>query len=599
MLELHPAQGCGNIECTIRHVSLSEKPNYDALSYCWGDPTRNVSITCNNHRLAITRNLLVALRQLRRNNGLTTLWVDGVCINQDDIEEKNEQVRLMRDIFHRSQRTLVWLGEESEDSKTAMQLMQALARTSQKPARKGKNCPAWYHGVDNIPPLYSPTWRAFSTLLRRPWFYRAWIVQEVAVCTVAYVMCGNDVISWSDLHKAVTYVVDVGVFFMFPEDTTYQLLMIAGTRQQFMRGIQPRLLNLLLRNRSFSATDPRDMIFTLWALADARDIRSLGLEPDYRLRAEQVYKEIAISFLKTRKDLTLFNAPRVLEDSKLNGLPSWVPDWSTSDSCVPFGFLGSFGLRDAEEPESLLPYKASGSTSSMPQFDNEENQLGLLGMKFDRIEAVGETFHAKYQEGASHMAELFEKSRDIIELLVSWQKIAAVRSKVRYINGEKRLDAYWQTLCAGYMPEGYEKMKKEFYRWNRFLRPFNHFLRLFGHLFPRHEKLNWHNFLFFLTFRLGEFLFGIPPSKIPQIGFPPQMVVCNHRRMIRTRMGYIGLAPRYAQVGDLIAVFKGGKLPLVIRQSDPHWELIGESYVHGIMKGEAYDEERCEIMWLR
>src|SRR5439155_7850172 len=97
------------------------------------------------------------------------------------------------------------------------------------------------------------------------WFYRAWIIQEVAVAKDAEVLCSEDSISWDDLHNAVVYLLDLGIFVVFPKDTTYQMLMIAGTREQFAKGVKPLLLSLLLRNRSFSATDPRDMVFTLLA----------------------------------------------------------------------------------------------------------------------------------------------------------------------------------------------------------------------------------------------------------------------------------------------------------------------------------------------
>lgn len=74
------------------------------------------------------------------------------------------------------------------------------------------------------------------------------------------------------------------------------------------------------------------------ALADRKDLKYLHVEPNYRLIAEQVYKDLAVAFLKSRQDLDLFNAPRVLENVRTEGLPSWVPDWSTSDACMPLSF---------------------------------------------------------------------------------------------------------------------------------------------------------------------------------------------------------------------------------------------------------------------
>lgn len=595
LLVIHPGDQ-STINCSIRHALLSQSPQYEALSYCWGDTKRNVHINCNDLQISVTENLCSALHRLRRKNVDTILWVDAICINQQDLEERSSQVRLMRYIYQRSRRTVVWLGESADNSKVAILLVQSLSRTAKRGANKKRNCPSWYHGIDGIPPLYSSTWRAFSALMKRPWFYRAWIVQEIAVCKDAYVLCGEDMISWNELHQAISYLVDVGVFFMFPEDIAYQVLMIAGTRKQFSDGIHPKLLNLLLRNRSFIATDPRDMVFTLCALADGRDIRTLGVEPNYHISPEEIFTNLAVSLLKSRKDLSLFNAPRVLQHSRLQGkLPSWVPDWSASDPCVPFGFLGPFGLREPSEQPS---YTAAGSSTSSSIFDNDKKLLGLSGIVLDQIAATGDVFHVRYQEGGSHMHDLFHQSREIIDLLLIWQKVAEARSAEPYITGGTRMDAYWQTLCAGYMPEGYSKARKEFYRWNKYLWPFNQALKAFGHLFPRNENGGWFNFLFFSLFRAGEALSGVAPTRIPQIGFPPQMVCCNYRRLIRTQKGYIGLAPRYTQAGDHIAILEGGRMPLVLRHKNGLWELIGESYIHGIMNGEAWNKPRSELMWL-
>jgi hypothetical protein len=166
--------------------------------------------------------------------------------------------------------------------------------------------------------------------------------------------------------------VDVGVF-MFPEDITYQVLMMAGTRLQFSERTHPKLLNLLLRNMSFMATDSRDMVFTLCALADGSDIQTLGVEPNYHISPEKIFTNLAVSLLKSRTDLSLSNAPRVLEHSRIQDkLPSWVPDWSASDPCVPFGFLGPFGLR---EPSEQYSRTAAGFSTSSPIFDNTKSSL--------------------------------------------------------------------------------------------------------------------------------------------------------------------------------------------------------------------------------
>jgi len=69
------------------------------------------------------------------------------------------------------------------------------------------------------------------------------------------------------------------------------------------------------------------------------------------------------------------------------------------------------------------------------------------------------------------------------------------------------------------------------------------------------------------------------------------------RRLARTAKGHLGLVPEAAESGDSIALLKGGKVPLILRKEDEHmWRIVGEAYVDGVMKGEAFDEELCRVM---
>ena len=74
----------------------------------------------------------------------------------------------------------------------------------------------------------------------------------------------------------------------------------------------------------------------------------------------------------------------------------------------------------------------------------------------------------------------------------------------------------------------------------------------------------------------------------------------RNRCMIRTHKGYIGLATQLVQVGDFVVLMEGGKVPFILRAGDHHaWELVGDSYVHGIMSGEAWDDRRLEEFHIR
>ncbi|KAF1996615.1 hypothetical protein P154DRAFT_498258 [Amniculicola lignicola CBS 123094] len=92
-------------------VSLKANPVYTALSYTWGDGKDTILIKVNGYRLDVTRNLKRALERLRIFGSSTWFWIDAICINQMDIEERTNQVQLMREIYEKPQEVIVYLGE--------------------------------------------------------------------------------------------------------------------------------------------------------------------------------------------------------------------------------------------------------------------------------------------------------------------------------------------------------------------------------------------------------------------------------------------------------------------------------------------------------
>ncbi|KAF2026995.1 hypothetical protein EK21DRAFT_48933, partial [Setomelanomma holmii] len=174
LLDLHPGLNADPNRCTLRNVFLYKSPPYESLPYCWGWKRDEEPLHLNNGTIYITRNLLGALQHLRNEHNARTLWIDAICTNQADTAERRQQVGIMRSIFQMSQRTVVWLGTKGQDSVRAVQLIRQLAQVSrrQDPGTWGPQV------ATNLPPLYDPAWTAFATLLKRPWWHRAWIVQE-------------------------------------------------------------------------------------------------------------------------------------------------------------------------------------------------------------------------------------------------------------------------------------------------------------------------------------------------------------------------------------------------------------------------------------
>jgi hypothetical protein len=124
-----------DVQCELVTTTLDQAPNYEALSYTWGSQDDKLAITVCNQSLEVTRNLYVALQHLKQKRSLPEtarlrshrrLWVDAICINQDDIDERNQQVRLMWSIYSKAARVLVWLGEERDESNLGMEMVRLL-----------------------------------------------------------------------------------------------------------------------------------------------------------------------------------------------------------------------------------------------------------------------------------------------------------------------------------------------------------------------------------------------------------------------------------------------------------------------------------------
>jgi Heterokaryon incompatibility protein (HET) len=112
----------------LRVINLDEDPSFAALSYVWGIDISPEYIECGGHPVKVTRNCYSALRHLRKLFGKLTIWVDAICINQADGDEKQHQLPLMGDIYTRADQTYVWLGDGNELSDDVMKI---LAKASQ------------------------------------------------------------------------------------------------------------------------------------------------------------------------------------------------------------------------------------------------------------------------------------------------------------------------------------------------------------------------------------------------------------------------------------------------------------------------------------
>jgi hypothetical protein len=589
LIQLLPGQFTEEIQCHVQHFVLAQTPPFIALSYCWGDPKTRRAVWCNGATLHILSNLYSALQHLRGKDEAEWLWADAICINQLDIQERNSQVLLMRDIYAHARQTTVWLGESCLDSDRALALIPRLAKGCFNQQANHEETHKMVLKVVkgrmpySLPPRTDPGWRGFAMLIQRPWFYRIWVVQELAMSKLAVVQCGMSSVSWLDLVAAVHLflALQLSIDGMFGQVNIIEL-----ARRSVVNGDEKPLLELLMSYQRFQASDLRDKAYAIYGLANKVDMHRLSLVPDYSLTTAEAYLQLTIAILRKTRSLDILSVSRGSVPTAISNLPSWVPDWTYSNNCHPL--------------RSTACKRTDNFRATPPELDSEvvlvdgDAVLGLSGHLIDTIDQIGDVFESKLLFNTKKKVSLLAGR---YYLFNNWENNSLARCRTAYITGGTRLDAYWQTIIAGDMEHGYAATKQGFTMWSKY-NTHGIFRRL-----PFGNRKIFLTIIAFISLLLRAFqtvFFERHLSSRMNITskFAEKVQVSIQRRIFRTKKGYIGLAPEFAQEGDRIGLFKGGAVPLVMRPDGGRWKLVGDSYVHGIMTGEAFKEGECKTMWI-
>ncbi|RYP91114.1 hypothetical protein DL770_002770 [Monosporascus sp. CRB-9-2] len=615
VLTLQPGAFEEPLHCSISTTDLDTSSVYNALSYVWGDPSSsNIpgnTVLLDGHPFPVTTNLLTALRHLRppAGAGATALWVDAICINQQDLDERRHQVTMMRDIYASAERVIIWLGEEDDET----DVLDSLPLLATQNHRQGNDAKQDQHMVD----LVSRCTGFFSGLMdRRPWFSRVWIIQELAMARQdPLVVCGRKSVSWSTLMKAWSFAAravftEIGMVRRKGQQSGGQKLPggdLTGENPEEPGGGDIEVLakikvdvlddlyttvrsqggeslrKLLIISRSSEATDPRDRIYALLGLlkpgsleAESKD----AITVDYRKPTSEVYTD-AMAYIFAQEDGPYFlsgvflpgvsaPAPHIHglpSTTRQPDLPSWVPDFSRQEgekATQPGGFQF--------HPPAGAGASGAGAGCKNGKRLEDERTLQIEGLFVDTIEQVvplGTTFDA-------YIAQLPE-----LECLASAAKQRPCQlgpSVAPLVEGFKDKEPLWRVLIAnkdflsGYdpAPSSYEAT----------------YLSLLNQS-PKQPKLD------------GETGFAQPSDY-------EQCLRGNvgQQSFFTTRSGFVGTCVPDSRRGDIIAILFGSPVPFVLRPaaesiqiagSDrPSYLLVGASYVSGIMDGEMVDELYCE-----
>jgi Heterokaryon incompatibility protein (HET) len=632
----------GIVRCELKEVSLDEKPLYEAISYCWGDPAMTRFIICNGSQLQVTVNLEAALRHLRCPETNRVLWADAICINQADPLERSRQVQIMRNIYEGAKGVLAWLGERTRSSQIALRLVDEFVEASLKSLKDSgqltlrklvANGLSANRMKNGVAPL--------KELLRRPWFHRLWVVQEVAVAGEVTIMCGQDETSWDCLVAVLTLLDEIGILTThnsldfeklgFPllindarsryqrashkDSLTGSPLLTLSTparsagnrpskpsppyisRNVFMTTKNEEELNFPLWFRRMLATDPRDKLFALYGLTE-KIAHPVQLAVDYKMSVAETYHQFAVHMLRTTQTLDILSTTR--SDSDIaKGLPSWVADWSeSSNSSV--ALIGQIASR----------FRATRESNYSAKFLDQQAVLVIEGEVIDKISEVGLVLGHQEMKldrtastSLSYMYEHLEVTAYYQEILASWERVGQQDDPERYVTGEDGRSVYRETLTATYGRSsaaiaGYDSWQRANWpmrllaRWKPENRPVLVKVAAVGHFFSCSLQA--------IIARRRDTMYDRralnEPTFSQRRSFERYLTMAFGRRLARTEKGYLALVPARAKVGDSITLCKGGKTPLILRPFEASWELVGDSYVHGIMNGEAFNQEKCKEM---
>ncbi|SPO03249.1 uncharacterized protein DNG_05931 [Cephalotrichum gorgonifer] len=331
LLLLHPAPSLeAPIECSLRHAFLSSHPRFEAVSYTWGTKGSGGNILLDGYPFGINENAEAALRRLRLPVETRWLWMDAICLNQDDYVEKNIHVPLMGAVYEKADQVLAWLGEVKDGMLgTLLSTVKNRNRFTNEISFSMKTWIDTYKhrshlirrdNLLNFNDSYLVEEIRFGEvreLLTRPWFTRGWIIQEAVVAKKLLLVCGPEVFEWDILRVMVSALTDD-----FGLGDTYNVLrcpeepairarfhLINDLRSAWIKSRDEiRLVTVLFGFRGLQTTDPRDHIYAFLGLL--REAGGSLIIPEYRSSPSEIYTDVAQTIIDHTKSLDILSCVR-------------------------------------------------------------------------------------------------------------------------------------------------------------------------------------------------------------------------------------------------------------------------------------------------
>jgi hypothetical protein len=582
------------VDCTLDVFSLDSAPEYTALSYCWGTDPPGKRILCNGKVYMVRPSLEGALKRYRNaaskvgprfiHGTPEYLWADAICIDQDNIPEKSNQLPLMQKIYRKANMVFVDLGDVEPDWYCGYDLILRADGICGKPNLEMA-----------LPSPNHLAWGAYWYIFMQPWFTREWIVEEITLAQYATVMFGRFIWTWEELEKSFSVLSQGTTLHSYMSkygaagEGILNFLKIKDIRKNYIIHHLPEYLEtvktvlpydenpppsdpaegsydslkLVQLTRDFFCSDPRDKIFALYALMEDVESSALG---DYSSTVAEVYTRFALHHIHRGHAFLILDYAGLHRKNLDAPIPSWVPDWT-----------GQGRANNSKRPIASLrnmPFSASKGTEADVQVPDESaNNLRLVikGQILDTLRVV-------QHQAAEPVDDVDGKS------FLWWH------SKIRAL-----LDSSLQ-LCSSI----YKDLDDAFAR-----------LLLVDDLYTGDNKIEWETSITNPTATYKRAIERVASDKDIRRRqgstqdevetFKTQMfVACHSRSFAISDQGYISLVPMLAKEGDIICICRGSPVPYILRKTldGVGYFLVGDAYVHGVMYGEAITDDSIDIALL-
>ncbi len=410
-------------------------------------------------------------------------------------------------------------------------------------------------------------------LAQNPWFRRVWVIQEVAVAREAIVQTGLATISWSKFGAALEKCSDnYEMKSVIEAVSTINAIRMARSQKPYYMD----LFHLLERFRHCLATDERDKVFALVGLASSSlaQERVVQISADYSKLAIDIYKSLTRQYIKKRKNLDIICYATL---SNHVPIPSWVPSWSWYDPG-----LSVLPKRRVSGAHHENMYQCCGDLELDREllFSTElsGNRLWLNGFKFDVVSIIG-----RIATKAQHLGLELPIAGET-DLLKEWESMSEICS---HMYGSDLKEAFRRTLLADFIGEKRYKANTHSAVNNKETGG--------GAVINDSVTESSPDFVYLTEGRLGTTEKESKTSLEEQLNSRVDLLEASMKRaaikrsFFVTERGYMGLGPSGMEEGDLVYVLSGGQVPFILRPLilAEGFSLVGESYIHGIMDGEA------------